>query len=64
MELLPWDVNPYWDKKKAEMTAEDIAIIEKAAALSTQVDSQWGQMREFYESHPVLRMPEDFEAKE
>ena len=64
MELLPWDVNPYWDKKKAEMTAKDIAIIEKAAAISSQVDSQWGQMREFYESHPILRMPKDFEAKE
>lgn len=63
-ELLPWDVNPYWNKKKAEMTAEDVAIIEKAATLSSQVDSQWGQMREFYESHPVLRMPEDFQGNE
>ena len=64
MELLPWDVNPYWVKKEAEMAPEDTALIEKAAILSNQVDSHLGQMREFYESNPVLRMGEDFEEKE
>ena len=64
MELLPWDVNPYWGKKEEAMTAEDMAIIDKAAALSCQVDREWLQIRDFYESHPVLRMPEGFEEKE
>ena len=64
MELLPWDVNPYWVKREAEMAPEDIALIEEAATLSRQVDSQWPQMREFYESQPVLRMPEDFQDKQ
>jgi len=63
-ELLPWDVNPYWAKKEAEMAPEDTALIEKAATFSNQVDSHWVQMREFYESNPVLRMGEDFEEKE
>ncbi len=64
MELLPWDANPYWSKNKEGMTEEDMAVIDKAAALSVQVDTRWPEMRDFYETHPLLRVPDDFENKE
>ena len=44
MELLPWDVSLDWKKEKAAMSPEDIAMIEKAATLSSQVNSHWPQM--------------------
>ncbi|UCH10105.1 MAG: transglutaminase domain-containing protein [Fidelibacterota bacterium] len=64
MELLPWDVNPYWEKKQAEMTPEDITLIDQAGSLACQVDNRWAEMRKFWEDHPALRMPEDFRDKE
>lgn len=63
-ELLPWDVNPYWQKKREEMSELDMETIEKTALLCRQVNNSWTEMREFYENHPVLHMPEDFEKKE
>lgn len=63
-ELLPWDVNPYWQKKEEQMSAADMATIETAAILCRQVDNRWAEMREFYENHRVLQMPEDFEKRE
>jgi len=64
MELLPWDVNPYWVKKEEEMTAGDITLIEKAASLSIHVNTHWSDMRKFYEGHQILRMPEGFQDAE
>lgn len=64
MELLPWDVSPYWHKKKEQMSAADMVIIDEAALLCCQVNNRWARMRELYDSHLVLQMPKDFEKKE
>ena len=58
-ELLPWDVNAYWDKERAKMTVEDIALIDKDADLSVQGDAKWAELREVYESNlSILRASE------
>ena len=62
-ELLPWDVNSHWRKEREQMSTTDMATIEKAASLCRQVDDRWAEMRTFYDNHPVLQMPEDFEKK-
>jgi len=59
-ELLVWDVNPHWSKKP---TASDIEVIDDAAALCREVDSRWQELRDFYDAHPAIRMPADFERK-
>ena len=63
-ELLPWDVNPHWNKKKEELAASDIGVIDDAAALCREVDSRWEELRDFYDGHPSIRMPADFDGKE
>lgn len=64
VELLPWDTPPFAEKAEDEMSPEDMALIEKAAHLTTNVDTHWPDMREFYETHPTFHMPEGFENKE
>jgi hypothetical protein len=62
-EFLPWDFNPYWEKKQEEISADDMAVIDKAAALAADLENRWGEMREFYESRPNLHMPEGYRKK-
>jgi hypothetical protein len=59
-ELLPWDVNPYWERTQAQMSAADMETIEGTARLCRQVDERWAELRAFYQAHPLLRMPEGF----
>jgi hypothetical protein len=62
-ELLPWDVNSYWTKKKEEISASDVRIIDETAALCREADGRWEHLRSFYEKHQILRMPADIEKK-
>ncbi|MBN1352870.1 transglutaminase domain-containing protein [candidate division KSB1 bacterium] len=62
-ELLPWDVNPHWSKKKEDLPASDVSLIDEAAALCREVDSRWEELRDFYDTHPIIRMPANFENK-
>ena len=61
VELLPWDTPPFAEKAEDEMSPEDMALIEKAAQLTVNVDTRWHEMREFYEKHPAFHMPDGFE---
>ena len=62
-ELLPWDYNPYWKKKQEEMSTSDFEIIDKAALLGCQINNRWMEMQKFFDTHPALHMPKDFEKK-
>lgn len=56
-ELLPWDVPPHWTKKEAEMTPDDIELIDRLAA------AQWNDIRSLYGDHSTLQMPKDFDNR-
>jgi hypothetical protein len=62
-ELLPWDTPPYWDKKQADMTPEDTALIQKLAEWDWDSAAGFGERRALYRDNPNLRMPADFEKK-
>jgi len=64
MELLPWDVNPYWNKKEAEMSSADMAVIDWAAELSVAIDRKWIEMRQFFKAHPNLCVTKDVVEKD
>jgi len=64
VELLPWDTPPFADKAEDEMSPEDMALIEKAAELTTNVNTRWADMRKLYESHPAFHMPNGFEDED
>jgi hypothetical protein len=49
-ELLPWDVPPYWEKPQAELSADDLALLDQLGAAS------WSQCRALFEAHATLRM--------
>jgi hypothetical protein len=63
MELLPWDLNPYWQKTKDQVSEADVAMIEKAALFSRQVDSHWDEMRKFFDGQPLVQMPAGFDKE-
>lgn len=58
LELLPWDVNPFWDKSHDQYDGEALALLDRIAEMTEQLDVQFPRMRELYGSDPRLRMPE------
>ncbi len=56
-ELLPWDVPPHWTKKEAEMSSDDIELIDRLAA------AQWNEIRSLYGGRSTLQMPRDFDKR-
>ncbi len=46
-----------FSKDEPAVTDEDRALLDRAAELTLSVDSRFSEMREFYESQPLLRVP-------
>jgi hypothetical protein len=62
-ELLPWDVPPYWDKAESDMSAQDMALIDKAAELAADLERNWDEFRALYRDNATLRMPADWKDR-
>ncbi|HVM97801.1 MAG TPA: transglutaminase-like domain-containing protein [Candidatus Acidoferrales bacterium] len=56
VELLPWDGWGLMAKKDSESGAEDTALLDRCAALSTSGNEAFGDLRQIYED-PRLRVP-------
>ena len=57
MELLPWDVWGMMPRPDAELTAEQMELLDKLAALTTAGDEAFPELRRLYESDERLRVP-------
>jgi hypothetical protein len=57
MELLPWDVWGMMPRTDADLTPEQLALLDKLAALTMASDEALPELRRLYESDERLRVP-------
>jgi hypothetical protein len=57
VELLPWDGWGLADKDEQALTLEDLALLDRAAALTLAGNESFAEMRAFYEAEEDLRVP-------
>jgi hypothetical protein len=57
MELLPWDVWGMMPRTDADITPEQLALLDKLAALTVSGDEAFPELRRLYESDERLRVP-------
>jgi hypothetical protein len=57
MELLPWDVWGMMPRTDADLTPEQLALLDKLAALTVAGDEAFPKLRRLYESDERLRAP-------
>jgi hypothetical protein len=57
MELLPWDVWGMMPRTDADLTPEQLALLDKLAALTVSGDEAFPELRRLYESDERLRAP-------
>jgi len=57
IELLPWDGWGLIVKEERDLTAEDIALLDRVASLSLAGDKFFNEIRTIYEEDDRLRMP-------
>ncbi|MBN1991963.1 MAG: transglutaminase domain-containing protein, partial [Anaerolineae bacterium] len=57
VELLPWDGWGLGDKDEQALTREDLALLDRAAALTLAGNESFAEMRAFYQAEDELRVP-------
>jgi hypothetical protein len=57
VELLPWDGWGLGDKDEQALTPEDLALLDRAAALTMAGPESFAEMRIFYQAQEGLRVP-------
>ena len=57
MELLPWDGWGLADKDDAALTSDDMALLDRVAALTTGGDAAWAELSALYTADERLRVP-------
>ncbi len=59
-EILPWDHWGLMSKDEKDLTAEDMALLDRAAELTLAGDEALDEIRRACENEPALRMPDDW----
>jgi hypothetical protein len=57
VELLPWDGWGLTEREDGDLSAEDMALLDRVAALTVGVDESFAELRATYEGDPRLRVP-------
>jgi transglutaminase-like putative cysteine protease len=57
VELLPWDGWGLGDKDEQALISEDLALLDRAAALTLAANESFTKMRSFYKAEESLRVP-------
>jgi hypothetical protein len=57
MELLPWDGWGLIAREDKDLSAEDMALLDRAAALTLAGDEAFSEMRALYDSEARLHVP-------
>jgi hypothetical protein len=57
VELLPWDGWGLGDKDEQTLTPEDLALLDRTAALTLAENESFAEMRAFYQAEEGLRVP-------
>jgi hypothetical protein len=57
VELLPWDGWGLIDGEDQALEPDDLALLDRAAALSLADNAAFSELRSFYEENPGLRVP-------
>jgi hypothetical protein len=60
VEILPWDHWGLMSKDEKDLTAEDMALLDRAAELTLAGDEALDEIRRACENEPALRMPADW----
>jgi len=60
MELLPWDGWGLVEREDGELSAEDVALLDRVAALTLAGNEAFPEMRAVYETNAQLRVPPSF----
>jgi hypothetical protein len=57
VELLPWDAWGLVDKDEKELSQSDMALLDRAAAVTQADNSKFKEVRSIYQDSPELRVP-------
>jgi hypothetical protein len=60
VEILPWDGWGLISAKDEELSADDLALLDRIAALTLAGDEAWPEIRSLYRQDDRLRMPGDW----